>query len=81
MRDRFPLLLISGLLLLGAFGSFVMQGARRGSFADRLSTYRSEPSGARALFLLLGEAGLPAERWQQDFQVIDRGTTLVLLGT
>ncbi|MDP1920689.1 MAG: hypothetical protein Q8L14_30880 [Myxococcales bacterium] len=81
MRDRFPLLLISGLLLLGAFGSFVMQGAKRGAFADRLSTYRSEPSGARALFLLLGEAGLPAERWQQDFQVIDRGTTLVLLGT
>jgi hypothetical protein len=80
MRDRFPLLLISGLLLLGAFGSFVMQGAKRGSFADRLSTYRSEPSGARALFLLLGEAGLPAERWQQDFEVIDRGTTLVLLG-
>lgn len=81
MRDRFPLLLISGLLLLGAFGSFVMQGAKRGAFADRLSTYRSEPSGARALFLLLGEAGLPAERWQQDFEVIDRGTTLVLLGT
>ncbi len=81
MRDRFPLLMISGLLLLGAFGSFVMQGAKRGSFADRLSTYRSEPSGARALFLLLGEAGFPAERWQQDFQVIDRGTTLVLLGT
>ena len=47
MRDRFPLLLISGLLLLGAFGSFVMQGAKRGAFADRLSTYRSEPSGAQ----------------------------------
>lgn len=81
MRDRFPLLFISGLLLLGAFGSFVVKGARRGTFADRLSTYRSEPSGARGLFLLLGERGLPVERWQQDFQVIDRGTTLVLLGT
>lgn len=81
MRDRFPLLFISGLLLLGAFGSFVMSGAKRGAFADRLSTYRSEPSGARALFLLLSEAGLPAERWQQNFEVIDRGTTLVLLGT
>lgn len=81
MRDRFPLLMISGLLLLGAFGSFVMKGARRGAFANRLSTYRSEPSGARAVFLLLGEAGLPAERWQQNFEVIDRGTSLVLLGT
>lgn len=81
MRDRFPLLFISGLLLLGAFGSFVMSGAKRGAFADRLSTWRSEPSGARALYLLLSEAGLPAERWQQDFEVIDRGTTLVLLGT
>lgn len=81
MRDRFPLLFISGLVVLGAFGSFVMTGAKRGSFADRLSTYRSEPTGARALYLLLNEAGLPAERWQQDFEVIDRGTTLVLLGT
>jgi hypothetical protein len=81
MRDRFPLLFISGLLLLGAFGSFVMTGAKRGSFADRLSTWRSEPSGARALYLLLSEAGLPAERWQQNFEVIDRGTTLVMLGT
>jgi hypothetical protein len=81
MRDRFPLLMISGLLVLGAFGSFVMKGAKRGAFADRLSTYRSEPSGARALFLLLQEAGLPVDRWQQDFQVIDPSTTLVLLGT
>ncbi|MBL8917737.1 MAG: hypothetical protein JNJ54_02660 [Myxococcaceae bacterium] len=81
MRDRFPLLFISGLLVLGAFGSFVMSGAKRGAFADRLSTWRSEPSGARALYLLLSEAGLPAERWQQDFEVIDRGTTLVMLGT
>ncbi len=80
MRDRFPLLMISGLLVLGAFGSFVMGGAKRGAFADRLSTYRSEPSGARGVFLLLQEAGLPVDRWQQNFEVIDRDTTLVLLG-
>lgn len=81
MRDRFPLLFISGLLLLGAFGSFVMQGAQRGDFADRLSTYRSEPSGSRALYLLLEEGGVPVERWKNDLSLIDDGVTLVLLGT
>lgn len=81
MRDRFPLVFIGGLLMLGAFGSFVLQGARRGSFADRLSTYRSEPNGARALYLLLEEAGLSTSRWKKDFAVLDDDTTLVLLGT
>ncbi|MCA2980507.1 MAG: hypothetical protein INH41_28905 [Myxococcaceae bacterium] len=81
MRDRFPLLLMTGLLLLGALGSFVMQGARRGAFADRLSTYRSETGGARGLYLLLEASGVPVERWQQDFAIVEPETTLVTLGT
>ena len=47
MRDRFPLLLVTGLLLLGILGTTLIRGATRGEFADRLSTYRSEEHGAR----------------------------------
>jgi hypothetical protein len=81
MRDRFPLLLVTGLLVLGAFGSFVLQGARRGEFADRLSTYRSQKGGARGVYLLLESSGVPVERWQQDFAVLEPETTLLSLGT
>jgi hypothetical protein len=80
MRDRFPMFFISGLLMLGGFGAFVIGGAKRGSFADRLSTYRSEKNGSRALYLFLENDQLPVKRWQQDFRILDADTTLVMLG-
>ena len=81
MRDRFPLLLVGGVMLLGVLGWFLLQGARRGGFADRLSTFKSEPDGARALYLLLSESGLPVSRQQQDLTIIPARQNLVLLGT
>ena len=80
MRDRLPLLLVGALVLLGVLGSFVISGARRGSFADRLSTYRSEPTGARALYLLLEPSG-ELTRWQRPIDDVPAKQTLVLLGT
>lgn len=80
MRDRFPLLLVGGVLLLAALGAFILKGARRGAFADRLSSFRSEPDGARALFLLLAERGLPVTRNQTSLTVIEPGRNLVMLG-
>lgn len=81
MRDRFPLVMIGGLLLLGVLGAFVLEGAKRGAFADRLSTYRSEPDGARALYLLAEERWqLPVTRGQHSFEAIEERQNLVLLG-
>jgi len=81
MRDRFPLVMIGGLLLLGVLGAFILKGAARGAFADRLSTYRSEPDGARAMYLLADEAWkLPVTRAQQSFEAIEEKQNLVLLG-
>ena len=80
MRDRLPLLIIGGLLLLGVMGSFLVTGAKRGAFADRLSSYRSEPDGARALYLLL-EPTLEVSRWQRSIDDdLLPGQTLLLLG-
>lgn len=81
MRDRFPLVLVGGVMLLGALGWFLIQGARRGGFADQLSTFKSEPDGARGLYLLLSESGLPVSRHQQDLTIIPSERNLVLLGT
>ncbi|MFZ5441637.1 MAG: DUF4350 domain-containing protein [Myxococcota bacterium] len=81
MRDRFPLLLVGGVALLGVLGWFMLQGARRGGFADQLSTFKSEPDGARGLFLLLSESGLPVTRHQQDLKLIPAERNLILLGT
>ncbi len=81
MRDRFPLVMIGGLLLFGVLGAFVLKGAARGAFADRLSTYRSEPDGARALYLLADETWkVPVTRAQQSFEAIEEKQNLVLLG-
>ena len=68
-------------MLLGALGWFLIQGARRGGFADQLSTFKSEPDGARGLYLLLSESGLPISRHQQDLTIIPSSRNLVLLGT
>ncbi|PZR07890.1 MAG: hypothetical protein DI536_26380 [Archangium gephyra] len=81
MRDRFPILVVGGLLLAGVLGWFLVQGARRGGFADQLSTFKSEPDGARALYLLLSETGVPVTRMQQDLQIIPPNRSLVMLGT
>ncbi len=80
MRDRFPLLVVGGLVLLAVLGSFLLKGARRGAFADRLSTFRSEPDGARGLYLLLEAQRLPVTRNQKRLEIIEPGTPLVLLG-
>ena len=68
-------------MLLGALSWFLIQGARRGGFADQLSTFKSEPDGARGLYLLLSESGLPISRHQQDLTIIPSSRNLVLLGT
>lgn len=81
MRDRFPLLLLGLLLLLGFVGATLMSGARRGDFADKLSTFRADKDGARGLFLLAQESGLPVSRSQADLLTPTDGTTYVLLGT
>lgn len=81
MRDRFPLVLIGGLMLLGVLGSVLLSGARRGSFADQLSTYRSEKDGARALYLVLEQGGAGVTRVQQSLDSIEKGDNLFLLGT
>lgn len=80
MRDRFPLLVVGLVMLAGSLGWFLVQGARRGGFADQLSTFKSEPDGARALYLLLQESGVPVERHQRDLTLIPHGKNVVLLG-
>jgi hypothetical protein len=81
VRDRFPLLVVGGLLLMALLGNLLLRGASRGGFADTLSTYRSSEGGARALYLLLQESGLPVVRRSADLQVLDKESpaTLVLL--
>jgi hypothetical protein len=78
-RDHFPLLFVAGIALLGFVSASLIRAAGRGSFADALSTYRSDRRGARALFLLASESGLPVSRLQKSLEVIDPGSQLVLL--
>ena len=61
MRDRFPLLVLGGLLLAGVLGTFLLRGAPRGGFADTLSTYRSR-AGRRACPLPARRGERPARR-------------------
>lgn len=79
-RDRFPLLFAGALLLMGSLGAFLLRAAQRSDHADQLSTYRASPDGARALYLLAEQAGLPVTRWQQDFALRPGGGALVVLG-
>jgi hypothetical protein len=78
--DRFPLLLVGLLVLFGVVGAFLFQGAQRGAFADRLSTYRSEPDGARALYLVLQQQQVPVARLEESLDLIPKGQSLMLLG-
>lgn len=79
MRDRFPLLVVAALLLFAVAGSYLFQGAKRGRFADQLSTWRSEKDGARALYLLAEESGVNVGRHQTDLEVLKDGASYVLL--
>ncbi|HLL85259.1 MAG TPA: DUF4350 domain-containing protein [Longimicrobium sp.] len=80
MRDRFPLLLIAGFILIGVLGSNLMRQSKRAEFAGPLSTYRSEAEGARGVFLLAQESGLQVGREKRDLVQIEEGASLVLLG-
>lgn len=79
MRDRFPLLVVGGLLVTALLGAWLVRGAARGGFADTLSTWRAQPDGARGLFLLAEESGLPVVRRTTDLQVLTGTGSLVLL--
>jgi hypothetical protein len=79
MRDRFPLAMLTGIIFLGVLGIWISRGAARGSFADVLSSFRSEPDGARGLYLFAEGAGIPVDRVKQSFDVIDPGLQPVLL--
>ncbi|GHG74921.1 DUF4350 domain-containing protein [Comamonas sp. JC664] len=79
MRDRFPLLVVGGLLLTVVLATFLVRGARRNEFADTLSTFRAQEDGARALLLLAQESGLPATRHLSDLRVTSGLGTPVLL--
>ncbi len=79
MGDRFPLVVVGGLLLAAVAGSYLYRGANRGGFADMGSTWRSGPDGARGLYVLAAESGLEVDRKQTDLEVIEEGENLVLL--
>ena len=79
MRDRFPLLVVGALLLTVVLGAFLVKSAQRGEFADTLSTFRAQEDGARALFLLAQESGLPVARRMADLRVVTGTFTPVLL--
>jgi hypothetical protein len=82
MRDRFPWL-VAALLAFGVAAVWLFgEAGRRGSFAEPMSTYRSAPDGARALFLLAQRLGLPVERRHVDLRDLDNSKTgaIALLG-
>lgn len=79
MRDRFPLLVVGALLFTVILGSFLLRGAARGGFADTLSSYRAAPDGARGLYLLIEESGLPAVRRASDLQLLEEESTSTLI--
>ncbi|QSQ18649.1 hypothetical protein JY651_25110 [Pyxidicoccus parkwayensis] len=80
MRDRFPLLVVGGLVLTVVLGVFLVKSAQRGEFADTLSTFRAQEDGARALFLLAQESGLPVARRMADLRLMtgQQGTPVLL---
>jgi hypothetical protein len=71
--------MVGGLLLTGLLGAWLVRGAARGGFADTLSTWRAQPDGARGLFLLAEESGLPVVRRTADMQILQGTGSLVLL--
>jgi hypothetical protein len=79
VRDRFPLLVVGALVLSAVLGGMLVRGAARGSFADILSTWRSAPDGARALYLLAEESGMRVLRRGEDLTLLEGAGSLVLL--
>jgi hypothetical protein len=79
VRDRFPLVVVGGLVLTVVLGAFLVKSAQRGEFADTLSTFRAQEDGARALFLLAQESGLPVVRRMADLRLVSGQATQVLL--
>lgn len=80
MRDRLPIIGFALALLVGVLAVLMLRASSRGEFAEDFSTYKSEPDGARALFLLAQQAGLPVARRHVDFEAIEGTPELVLLG-
>ena len=80
MRDRFPLLVLGGLLLASLLGELLVRSAKRGTYAEISSTYRSREGGTRALYLLASEQGLPVERRTRELLYLEPGSGLVFLG-
>jgi hypothetical protein len=78
VRDRFPLVVVGGLLVTALLGSWLVRGAARGGFADTLSTWRAQPDGARGLYLLAEESGLSVRRRTEDLRII-QGTGIPVL--
>jgi hypothetical protein len=84
VRDRFPLVALAALIFAAGSGALLVRTARRGAFAEPLSTYRASPDGARALYLLAARSGLRVSRRHLDLADLpaaeDRPGLLVLLG-
>jgi len=80
VRDRLPLMALALALLVGALAVLFLRASARGEFAEPLSTYRSEPDGTRALYLLAEQSGLPVSRRHLDLEQIEGTPALVLLG-
>ncbi|MBS2030530.1 MAG: hypothetical protein JST54_21690 [Deltaproteobacteria bacterium] len=80
MRDRLPLLALALALVVATLAVLMVKAGARGEFAEPFSTYRSEPDGARALFLLAQQAGLPVERRHVDMEAVEGTPELVMLG-
>jgi hypothetical protein len=80
MRDRFPMIVITGLLATVGLAAYLSKGAARGGFADALSSYRSEPSGTRGMFLLAEESGVPVDRLRTDLTILEAKDAVALFG-
>lgn len=80
VRERLGLLAFVAALLVGALALLAMRVSARGEFAEPFSTYRSEPDGARALYLLAARSGLPVARRHLDLEGLEGRPELVLLG-
>lgn len=79
MRDRFPLLMVAALLFGALVTGALVRNSQRGDFADALSTWRSRETGARALYLLAEERGLPVKRRTRPLEKLEPGTSLAIL--
>ena len=80
MRDRLPLLALALALVVATLAVLMVKAGARGEFAEPFSTYRSEPDGSRALFLLAQQAQLPVERRHVDMEAVEGTPELVMLG-